>query len=175
KYGADTAAAFAWLKANPQALAAIKEAPLAYSRRVLGESLAAYRAGNRDEAQQLALTSYLEGFELVEASLDTLDRNLRQEVETQMIAYRDLLRRGAPVEPVAQLAERIDGLLTASADKLGSTGLSPTTAAISAFFILVREGLEALLVVATIVAFLIKSGRREAMPWIHAGWIGALA
>lgn len=174
KYGADAAAAFAWLKANPQALAAIKEEPIAYSRRLLGESLAAYRAGKRDEAQQLALTSYLEGFELVEASLDTLDRNLRQEVETQMIAYRDQLRRGAPVEPVAQIAERIDGLLAASADRLGSTGLSPTTAAISAFFILVREGLEALLVVAAIIAFLVKSGRREAMPWIHAGWIGAL-
>ncbi len=171
KYGADTAAAFAWLKANPQALSAIKEEPIAYSRRLLGESLAAYRAGKHDEAQQLALTSYLEGFELVEASLDTLDRNLRQEIETQMIAYRDLLRRGGPVEPVA---EHIDGLLAASADKLGSTGLSPTTAAISAFFILVREGLEALLVVAAIIAFLIKSGRREAMPWIHTGWIGAL-
>lgn len=174
KYGADTAAAFAWLKANPQTLVAGKEAPLAYSRRLLGESLSAYRAGNHGEAQQLALTSYLEGFELVESSLDTLDRNLRQEVETQMIAYRDLLRRGAPVEPVAQLAEHIDRLLAASADKLGSTGLSPTTAAISAFFILVREGLEALLVVAAIIAFLKKSGRREAMPWIHAGWIGAL-
>lgn len=175
KYGADAAAAFAWLKANPQALTAIKEAPIAYSRRLLGESLAAYRAGKRDEAQQLALTAYLEGFELVEASLDTLDRNLRQEIETQMIAYRDQLRRGAPVEPVAQLAERIDDLLAVSADKIGSTGLSPTTAAVSAFFILVREGLEALLVVAAIIAFLIKSGRREAMPWIHAGWIGALA
>ncbi|MBY0269374.1 MAG: cytochrome c/FTR1 family iron permease [Burkholderiales bacterium] len=174
KYGPDVAAAFAWLKANPQALAVIKEEPIAYSRRLLGESLAAYRAGKRDEAQQLALTSYLEGFELVEASLDTLDRNLRQEVETQMIAYRDLLRRGAPAEPVTQLAERIDGLLAASADRLGNTGLSPTTAAISAFFILVREGLEALLVVAAIIALLVKSGRREALPWIHAGWIGAL-
>lgn len=174
KYGADTAAAFAWLKANPQALAAIKEGSITFSRRLLGESLAAYRAGKRDEAQQLALTSYLEGFELIEASLDTLDRNLRLEVETQVIAYRDLLRRGAPEAAVVQQAERIDGLLAASADKIGSSGLSPTTAAISAFFILAREGLEALLVVAAIIAFLLKSGRREALPWIHAGWIGAL-
>ncbi len=176
KHGADVAAVFAWLKANPQTLAtATNEAPIPYARRLLSESLAAYRAGKPAEAQQLALTSYLEGFELVESSLDTLDRNLRQEVETQMIAYRDLLRRGAPVDAVAQLAERIDGLLAASADRLGGGGLSPTTAAISAFFILVREGLEALLVVAAIVAFLKKSGRREAMPWIHLGWIGALA
>jgi high-affinity iron transporter len=65
-------------------------------------------------------------------------------------------------------------LLAATAEKIGGAGLSATTAAISAFFILVREGLEALLVVAAIIAFLTKSGRREAMPWIHAGWIGAL-
>lgn len=175
KHGADAAAVFAWLKANPQALAAGKELPIAYSRRVLGESLAAYRAGRRDEAQRLALTAYLEGFELAEASLDMIDRNLRQEVETRMIAYRDLMRHGAPIDQVVPLAERIDGLLAASAEKLGAEGLSPTTAAVSAFFILLREGLEALLVVAAIVAFLVKAGRREALPWIHAGWIGALA
>lgn len=175
QYGADIASVFAWLKTRPSALETAKEAPIAYSRRLLAESVAAYRAGKSDEAQRLALTAYLEGFELAEASLDTIDRALRQEVETQMIAYRDLLRRGAPAEQVAQLAERIDGLLEASADKLGGEGLSPTTAAVSAFFILLREGLEALLVVAAIVAFLIKSGRREALPWIHAGWIGALA
>ncbi len=175
RYGADIAAVFAWLKANPAALVAGKESPIAFSRRLLAESVAAYRAGKRDEAQRLALTSYLEGFELAEASLDTVDRTLRQEVETQMIAYRDLLRRGAPADQLAQLAERIDGLLEASAEKLGGEGLSPTTAAVTAFFIVLREGLEALLVVAAIVAFLIKSGRREALPWIHAGWIGALA
>jgi high-affinity iron transporter len=53
--------------------------------------------------------------------------------------------------------------------------LSPWTAAVSAFFILVREGLEALLVVAAIVALLVKAGRRDALFWIHLGWVGALA
>lgn len=175
KHGADTAAVFTWLKAHPSAIETGKESPIAFSRRQLAESLGAYRAGQLAEARRLALMSYLEGFELAEASLDTVDRALRLEVETQMIAYRDLMRRGAPVDQVAPLAERIDGLLAASAEKLGAGGLSPTTAAVSAFFILLREGLEALLVVAAIVAFLVKAGRREALPWIHAGWIGALA
>ena len=175
RYGADVADALAWLKANPSALPAGKESPVAFSRRLLGESVAAYRAGRREEALGLAVTAYLEGFELAEASLDTLDRGLRQEVETQMIAYRDLVRRGAQADEVAQVAQRIDGLLAASAEKLDAEGLSPTTAAISAFFILLREGLEALLVVAAIIAFLKKAGRPEALPWIHAGWIGALA
>jgi high-affinity iron transporter len=40
--------------------------------------------------------------------------------------------------------------------------------------ILLREGLEALLVVAAIVALLLKAGRRDALVWIHLGWVGAL-
>jgi high-affinity iron transporter len=173
--GPDAAAVFAWLTAHPEALAEGREAPVDFARRTLRESVAAYKVGRRDEAQRLALNAYLEGFELAEASLDAIDRNLRQEVEAQMIAYRDALRRAVPADQAAHLADRIDGLLAASADKLGGSGLSPSTAAVSAFFILVREGLEALLVVAAIIAFLIKSGRREALPWIHAGWVGALA
>jgi high-affinity iron transporter len=151
------------------------ESPVTYSRRLLAESAVAYAAGKTEEAQRLALTSYLEGFELAEASLDAVDRNLRQEVEAQMIAYRDLLRRGASVREIDALAKRIDGLLATSAGKLEAEGLSPTTAAVSAFFILAREGLEALLVVAAIIALLKKAGRTEALPWIHAGWLGALA
>jgi high-affinity iron transporter len=30
-------------------------------------------------------------------------------------------------------------------------------------------------VLAAIIAFVIKTGRRDALPWIHAGWIAALA
>src|SRR4029453_14175069 len=44
----------------------------------------------------------------------------------------------------------------------------------SAFVILLREGLEALLVLAALIAVLVKSGRRDALPWVHAGWIAAL-
>jgi high-affinity iron transporter len=174
RYGDEGASAFAWLKAHPDALQAAKESPIAYARRLLAESAAAYAAGKRDEAQRLALGSYLEGFELAEASLDAVDRNLRQEIETRMTAYRDLMRRGAPAAEVTNVAQHIDGLLVASAERLGGEALSPTAAAISAFFILVREGMEALLVVAAIIALLKKAGRPEALAWIHAGWIGAL-
>jgi high-affinity iron transporter len=174
-HGEDMLARFAWLKAQPSLLDAGTESPLAFTERLLNESLAAYRAGDAAKAQQLAVTAYLEGFELVEASLDTVDRDLRPQVETQMILYRNLLRTGAPVAEVEEKAERIRVLLDETAEKLEGHGLTPITAALSAFFIIVREGLEALLVVAAIVAFLTKAGRREALPFIHLGWIGALA
>jgi high-affinity iron transporter len=175
KYGADTAAAFAWLKANPQALAAVQASPIAFSRRLLAESAAAYRSGKPEEANRLALQSYLEGFELAEASLDAIDSELRQQVEAQMFRYRDLMRRAVPATEVDAAADTIDRLLASSAEKLDNQGLSPTAAALSAFVILLREGLEALLVVAAIVALLVKAGRRDALVWIHFGWIGALA
>jgi high-affinity iron transporter len=175
KYGADTAAAFAWLKANPQALAALEASPIAVSRRLLAQSAAAYRSGNREAANRLALQSYLDGFELAETSLDAIDSELRHQVEAEMFRYRDLIRRGVPATEVDAAADTIDGLLASSAEKLDNQALSPTAAALSAFVILLREGLEALLVVAAIVALLVKAKRRDALVWIHLGWIGALA
>jgi high-affinity iron transporter len=173
--GEDVAAAFAWLKGHPRELAAAEESRVAFSRRLIAQSLAAYRAGESETANRVALAAYLEGFELVEASLDAVDRNLRQQVELAMIDYRDLVRRKASTETVAAAAAQIDQLLLAVQGKLDAQGLSPTTDALSAFVILLREGLEALLVVAAIVALLLKAGRRDLLPWIHLGWAGALA
>ena len=175
EHGEATAAVFAWLKGHPRELAAAEESRIAFSRRLIAQSLTAYRAGEREAANRVALAAYLEGFELAEASLDAVDRKLRQQIELAMISYRDLMRRNVPTDTVAAAAAQLDHLLIAAADKLDAQSLSPTTAALSAFVILLREGLEALLVVAAIVALLLKAGRRDLLPWIHLGWAGALA
>ena len=44
-----------------------------------------------------------------------------------------------------------------------------------AFLILIREGLEALLVVAAIIAYLVKSGNRRLVRWIYLGVVAGLA
>lgn len=41
--------------------------------------------------------------------------------------------------------------------------------------ILLREGLEALLVVVAMIAFLRQAKRPDVLPYVHAGWLGALA
>jgi high-affinity iron transporter len=148
---------------------------LARSVRLLGESLDAYRAGRAREAQDLAVSSYLDGFELIEASLDAVDRTLRGTVETEMIRYRAMLRDGAPVPAVEAQAARLQELLGDTRRVLSETGLSGWAAFVSAFFILLREGLEAVLVVAAIIALLVRAGRRDGLPAVHGGWIAALA
>src|SRR3546814_17186949 len=59
-------AVIAYLRANPQALRPPTPASLAVAREKLAQSLAAYRAGDRRGAEQLALSAYLDGFEPLE-------------------------------------------------------------------------------------------------------------
>jgi high-affinity iron transporter len=173
--GADAAAVLAFLRSEPGALASGRESPIDFSARLLGESLDAYRAGDAARAHQLAVTSYLEGFELVEAPLSAVDGGLKTRVEAEMLRYRTLIQSRAPREAVEAQARAIVTLLDSARERLDAARLSPVTTFTSALIILLREGLEAILVLAALVAMLIKSGRREALPYVHAGWIAALA
>ncbi|MGE0209094.1 MAG: FTR1 family protein [Lysobacteraceae bacterium] len=160
-----------WLRQNP---AAVLEAPagLALARAKLAASLAAHQAGRSDEARHLALSSYLDGVEPDEARLNTRDRALRGRIEAAMGAYRSALsgRDG----DAAALAAAADALLVEAQSVLEAGSSSPGTAFIGSFTILLREGLEALLVVIALLAFLRKSGRSELVRHVHAGWTLAL-
>jgi high-affinity iron transporter len=175
KGGTELAAVRSYLTLHPEALQATAPAPLAVTRGKLDDALAAYRQGDRDGARQLAITAYLEGFELIEASLDNVDAPLRAETERAMMALRSSIAEGRPAEAVAGQIAQVNALLARAETALGAGGLSPTTAFVSSLLILLREGLEAILVLSAIIAFVVKTGRRDALPYIHAGWIGAVA
>lgn len=173
--GAKGEALLAYLSSHPDALQARAAAPLELTRAKLGHSLQRYRAGDREDARQLAVGAYLEGFELVERSLDNVDTVLRVEIEREMMALRSAIAESQPADAVAARISHIDSLLERAQDKLASAGLSPGTAFASSLLILLREGLEAILVLAAIVAFVRKTGRRDALAYVHLGWIAALA
>lgn len=80
-HGAQGEALLAYLSSHPDALQARASAPLELTCTKLDQSLERYRAGDREAARQLAISAYLEGFELVEKSLDTVDSALRVEIE----------------------------------------------------------------------------------------------
>lgn len=174
RFGDDDAALQAYLRAHPEALAAAKPAPLAFALSTINQSLAAYRAGRRAEASQLAVQAYLEGFELVESGLGSVDADLMARTEHEMMAYREMLRAGAPIGRVEAQAASIRERLALAREKLDGAHLSPATTFVTALVILVREGAEAILVVAAILAFLVRAGRGEARRFVHAGWVAAL-
>jgi len=173
EFGSQGAMVMAWLRSDPSSLFNTGS-PLEFSQRQLDEVGKAYSNGQFDEAYRLAVEAYLEGFELIEQSLDTVDSDLRLEIEQAMTGLRNMIRKRAPVDEVESDIEHINGLLEAASSRLSENNLSGSAAFVSAFFILLREGLEALLVVAALVAFLAKTGHRENVRYLHTGWIGAL-
>jgi high-affinity iron transporter len=174
-HGNDGVQVLAYLRRHPEAMVSSAEPPLVHSSRLLRESLAAYQRGQVQAAQELAVAAYLDGFELVEASLDTVDRRLRMAVEAEMMRYRAMLKSRESSATVAVQGHHIEGLLAEAQRLLDRTRLPAGAVFLSAFGILLREGLEAILVLAALGALLIKAGRRDALPYVHAGWIAALA
>ncbi len=167
-------ALMAYLRTHPDKLGDTVNSPLQFSRERLADSLVAYQKGDKKQAYKIAVEAYLEGFELVEQGLDAVDGELRLDVEKAMTTVRNNIRAGKPVSEVAASVEQVDVLLLRASDRLSSRSLTGGAAFASAFFILLREGLEALLVVAALAAFLVKTNRRDGMRYLHLGWLGAL-
>ena len=171
------AAITAFLRAQPQALQQAgdaKPATLALARSQLQATLQAYADGDRKRAAALALSAYLDGVEPVEPLLAARDAPLLRGIETAMGKLRSDITAGAGIDAIRQDAAQA-ALLFDRADRVLQEGRGDVTAAfLGSFAILLREGLEALLVVIGMIAFLRKSGRQEALPWVHAGWSLAL-
>src|SRR5690606_27004764 len=91
-----------------------------------------------------------------------------------MTRLRLAIRNRVPEADVRAAADNALALLQEARDSQTGESLSPSVAFISALVILLREGLEAILVLGAIAAFLGKTGRKDAMRWLHGGWVAAL-
>ncbi|MDV9033713.1 FTR1 family protein [Pseudomonas sp. RAC1] len=168
--GAEAVAAFRAQRAQPPQ---VKRGPaqlLDYTSSTLDKSLAAYREGDHDQAYDLSVAAYLEGFELVESSLDNIDAQVRKDTEKSLMAYRQALQDGLPVEQAVQRLDEAKVKLAQAAKLLGSDGLSWSLSYVSGLLILLREGLEAILVLAAILAFLRNTGQQSAVRSVNIGW-----
>ncbi|WP_336808123.1 FTR1 family protein [Fulvimonas yonginensis] len=162
-----------YLRAHPQALPQ-SAGGLVLAREKLAASLAAWQRGERDEAQRLALSAYLDGVEPVEPQLDARDGPLRAQLETAMGAYRSAVGGGAAGADVLARQQAADALLQRAQATLAGGSADAASAFVGAWTILVREGLEALLVVVALLAFLRKAERPAMLRYVHAGWTLAL-
>jgi high-affinity iron transporter len=173
--GPERAAALtAFLRSDPAAVGTSQGGPLAIARAKLAESLAAYRAGDRDTARELALAAYLDGFEPVEPMLATRDGGLLRRVEAAMGELRSAIASRRPPEEVEARIAALDRLFDEAAAAIAPGETSAVSSFVGGFVILAREGLEALLIVVAMIVFLQRAERREVLPYVHGGWIAAL-
>ena len=163
----------AYLRSEPQVLAQPTRTGVAIAKARLAESIAAVRSGNRTRAESLALASYLDGFEPIEPALALKDRSLFERIEKDMVAYRAKIQ-GRSVGDLAETERSLQSLLDQASSVLDRADGDAQAAFVGALTILLREGLEALLIVVAMVAFLKKAERKDVLVYVHSGWVAAL-
>jgi high-affinity iron transporter len=149
------------------------KAPIATTRRLLGAALAAAAQGHPAEAREKLVDAYLQGFERIEAPLRSRDPGLVSEVEAQFLKLRSAVGAGDPAATTAE-ADTLKRLLARAEYRLDTGASGPWVNFVVAAFLVVREGMEAALLVLLLLATVAGVGRSDATRYVHAGWLLAL-
>lgn len=152
-----------------------------------------YEDGNNDAAYECAQDAYYGYYEVCGFERQTMSRisgSRKNAVEFQYKAIRQVIRDGGTLEDLQAACDALTDMLYEDALLLspvtdafsrltGQAAGSGTNVSAGAFFfeafiILVREGLEAILVIGGIIAYLIKSGNRKQVRPVYIGSVVAI-
>jgi high-affinity iron transporter len=149
--------------------------PLLIARTLVGEAAAIYSQGDKEKAYQKAIAAYLDGFEMAEPALFAKDASLGRSLEAQFTQFRNSIRQGVSNEQIQKQRLEIETGLDRAGQMLGETSdFAGYYAFLNSALIILREGLEAALILAAIIAMLRVMGAAHAVRYIHFGWILAL-
>ena len=153
---------------------------------ILDQAYEAAAAGKGDEGATLVNNAYYQYYEKLgfeKNVMNVISGDRVSQVEYQFKMTRKTMRDGGSDREIKQLVDDLKSWLVkdaaildggASGNVNGFTKLV-TSSAGQAFLILIREGLEALLVVAAVIAYLVKSGNKRFAKWIYLGVVAGLA
>jgi len=150
--------------------------PLLVARTLLREASELYNKGEKEKAYQKSVDAYIDGYDLAEPALFAKDISFGRRVEGKFTEFRNAIRRGLPAEEIQKRHLELEANLDQAAqilardDSLSGYYYSFTNSAL----IILREGLEAALILAAILAMLRVMGATQAIRYIHLGWILAL-
>jgi len=142
------------------------------SRAKVDQALDAYQAGRGQDAYRLAVSAYLDHFERAEPTLRVVDSTLTLEMEDRYAAFRDAIRSGGLGEVRAAAADVRAGLTEFEGALQGTNLGAASLAFVSSFSIIFREGLEAVLILAALLGFLVAADQRRYRRPVVAG-VGA--
>ena len=149
--------------------------PLVVARTLLREAVELYRQGDKDKAYQKSVEAYLDGYEFAEPTLIAKDANFGRGLESQFTQLRNAIKLGEPAESIQKRHLEIEVKLDQAAHLLANDDkFTGYYAFANSALIILREGLEAALILAAILAMLRVMGATEATKYIHLGWILAL-
>jgi high-affinity iron transporter len=148
---------------------------LRMAQRKLEESFGAFQNGDPQAAVRLSMEAYLEGIEPAEATLISIDARLVRSIERELAQYRAALREGAPGDEIAARLDRLRSLTEQARRSLEGSGAGFGFAFVQSAAILLREGIEAALLVALLLSYLSAAGHPELRRYTLGGALAGVA
>lgn len=164
------------LRLFPQEMATTDEKPnyLETAKNLILQSQQAYANGNKEDARTFALTAYLEGVEPIEMQLSASDATFVGRLEGQLSKMRGFIENGKTIDEVNIEASLSIQMLDEAQDIIAQKTFSSWLTFTLSSTIILREGLEAFLVIITILGIIRALKLPGAARWIHGGWIAAI-
>lgn len=147
---------------------------------ILDKAYKAAVSGKGAEGSSLVNNAYYQYYEKLgfeKNVMNAISGDRVSQVEYQFKMCRKSMNAGASLKDTKKLIDDLKAMLIkdagildgGAADKEDGFTKLVTSSSGQAFLVLIREGLEALLVVAAIVAYLVKSDNKRFVKWIYLG------
>lgn len=141
------------------------------------EAISLYREGNVQDAMLAVQDIYFDRFEAsgMENKVGSRNAAFKTTLEGHFTRLVSLMKAGQPEAALVAEARALTQDLTQAVSLLGEGEETQWSLLVYSLLIIVREGLEALLIVAAIVAYLVKNNHHDKLPLIRQSVIVALA
>ncbi|MBL8786865.1 MAG: FTR1 family protein [Deltaproteobacteria bacterium] len=146
---------------------------LAPALTALAEVRDRYEHGAHAAAADIASDAYLNGFEPFEGQLAVSSADLVHRIEERFLALRQSIEQGAPPATIGQAVDELGILLEAADARLGDEASGWSTA-LTVFVIIVREGIESVLLLMLLLGLAARAGAPGDRRAVHQGWGVAL-
>ena len=135
----------------------------------INQALDLYRQGEGKKAMLAVQDTYFDVFEQsgMENKIGSRDSNFKAELEGYFTRLVSLIKANQPVEQLQQQAQGLQQGLNQALNLLQANEQSHWSLFLYSLLIILREGLEALLIVAAIVAYLVKNQHQDKLPTIR--------
>lgn len=133
-----------------------------------------YSSKDFSKSEDIALKAYLEGIEPYEQELQAINAGLKTDIESAMYQLRSDIRLRKDLNIIQKDISAASTLIIQASSELNDREATFWFAFLMAASIILREGLEAILIIITILGVLKSINAPKAKRWVHFGWVSAL-